>query len=225
MCADFGQRTFYFPFVATAFKMRGESKVKKTLLNAALYTLVSFVSNFIAAYLAQVWIDGIHQLMQGFITEVSVEYRNVLYLLFYLAGFIIPFLSLKKLLEKRMHTVAEDGRRQGWIKNALLIMLPGETIRFALCFSVLGNFEKGGFFAVIPTVLFDTYWLDWTNRYAAVRAMGQFGFLDLLGYFICYLVYLLPLLFALALCFKNLFYLEKAEYEDHRFLLSNTETQ
>ena len=152
--------------------MRGESKVKKILPNAALYTLVLFASNFIAAYLAQVWIDGIHQLMQGLIKEVSVEYRDALYLLFYLAGFIIPFLSLKKLLEKRMHTVAEDGRRQGWIKSALLIMLPGEIIRFALCFSVLGKFEKGGFFAVIPTVLFDTYWLGWTNRYVAVRAMG-----------------------------------------------------
>lgn len=191
--------------------------MRKSFSNIALYTVVLFASNFVATYLAQVWIDGIHELMSGFITEVSEGYRNVLYFLYYPISFILPFVCLRYVFKRRMHAVIENCHERGWLKSAVLFVMPGEAIRFILCFLVVGNYNMGGYFALIPTVLFDTYWLKWTNRYEAVRVLFQFEFLDCFGYVLCYILYFLPVLFVLGWSFKSLFDLKKAEQEERCF--------
>lgn len=198
--------------------------MRKSFSNIILYSLVLFASNFVATYLAQVWIDGVHQLMSGSINEVTDGYANAMYLLYYPVSIILPIVSLRYVFRYRMHTVIEGNNRHGWIKNAMLFALPGEAVRFLICFRAVGNFNMGGFFAVIPTVWFDTYWLKWTNRYTAVRELYQFRFLDCFGYTLCYVLYLLPVLFVLALSFKSRYDLEKAEFDD-RCALLGTKTQ
>lgn len=101
-----------------------------------------------------------------------------------------------------------------WAKNAALLFVPGEIIRFLITLVKLGIANSTGMFALIPSCCFDWTYLIWSGRTKAVRHYGEYISMDVFAYFVCYLIYFVVYAVLVLLLYRYLWLKEKAEKED-----------
>ena len=182
-----------------------------------LYGIVTIVGNYIASYIS----IKVHELIIDLlIGEFILSLPRILgYLIFFpiyyppalivswACIFVLFRICVPKLYKK-------EESKYTWIKTALKITLPGETLRYAFCMKGVGLYRLTGMYALVPSDIYDKTWLKWTGRLNAVRYNGEFEFIDYLGYFIVYIPYLVLYLFVVLLIFKKFWKLGKTYKED-----------
>ena len=154
-----------------------------------LYAFVLFLSSYLS-YFVSVTVVGVFQPIADKIPYALLV--TVVFAIYILIGFAVPFVVIffffKSTVEKQ-YVPSEDKR--SFVKSCLRFILPGEIVRFLVCQVTLGHIKSTGFFAYLPTLLFENTYLRWTGRGEQVRQkLLQYNFSDFIVYALCFLLYL-----------------------------------
>lgn len=99
------------------------------------------------------------------------------------------------------------------LKNLILLIAPGELVRFIVCFSSLGDMTKTGTFALPASVLFEGIYQTATSRLTLIT-QDKFIFADYVAYIICYAVYFAIYFACLYFLYKRLWNIRKRERDE-----------
>ena len=178
-----------------------------------LYGVLTLFANYIASWLGLL----IPSTLFGGLTTASTTVINIVGIVtvfpltFFFAWGICYFVFFKRhfpaIYEKSEYPKL-------WLKKTVLLILPGEIIRFFACLFSLGFSGSTGMFALIPTYLFELTYLKWFDRSDSVRQMGEFIFADYVAYTICYLIYILIYLIGIFFICKKIWKKTKEDYDD-----------
>ena len=191
--------------------------MKRNFKIILLYGIVTIVGNYIASYTSII----VHKLIiASLIGPVILSLPRILgyliyFLIYYPPALIVSWACifvLFRICVPKLYKKEES--KYTWLKRALKIALPGETIRYAICMNGVGLYGRTGMYALVPSDIYDNTWLKWTGRLNAVRYQGEFEFIDYLGYFIVYIPYLVLYLAVVLLIFKKFWKLGKIYKED-----------
>ena len=190
--------------------------MKRNFKIILLYGIVTIVGNYIASYITVIVFRFISSLIWSFILSLPTIPGYLVYsLVYYPLALILPWASIFVMFRICVPGLyKKEESKYAWIKTALKLVLPGETVRYAFCMKNVGLYGRTGMFALIPSDLYDNTWLRWTGRLNAVRYNGEYEFIDYLGYFIVYIPYLVLYLSVVLLIFKKFWKLGKTYKED-----------
>lgn len=189
-------------------------KTKLTISDIVAYAAVTCIGNLIATFVAEM----IHKYL---ITPIG-EHNFLTYVLYFLTysfltmgiAWCLIYLLFKQKEEE--HYVPSDDKHL-WMKKCLLMIAPGEIIRFLICLRVLGITNVlGGKMAIAPTIWFGNSYLIWADRVNAVRQEGIFIIWDYLAYSLCYLIYLAIYLYVI---FEIYLKIWKKGKQEHDYLI------
>ena len=176
------------------------------------YIGLTFLSNYISVFVA----GGIINMIK----PTEGETPSVLLLICALAIYILIGLSIPLLATFfYFRSVVEDQYISGedkfcWLKSCAKLVLPAETIRFLFCLISLGHMNQSGFFAFLPSLLFENTYLLWTNRSEPVRQWLEYIFADYVAYALCHIIYLVIYLALVMLIYKHFWKESQKDSED-----------
>lgn len=149
-------------------------KIKFKPYTAVGYTALTFLTTIISVIA-----------LVCFKSLLKAEYSQywIVLLLTLLVTFLAAFLYVRKMPDA-LYSYSED--KLYWLKTFLLHILPGEGVKFAISLFNMGN----SIFAMYPSMLFESTYAKWTDRHAAIFQLRQIGFVDVLAYILCYVIYL-----------------------------------
>ena len=184
-----------------------------TMKSRLFYTGLMFLSNCISLLVASVVLKELLKPMEG---EISATLLAICgFAIYTLIGLSIPLLAtfffFRSVVEDQ-YIPSED--KFCWIKSCARLILPAETIRFLFCLSSLGHVNQSGFFAFLPTLLFENTYLLLTNRHEPVRQMLEYNFADFIVYTLCYLLYIVIYLALVMLIYKHFWKEAQKDSED-----------
>ena len=188
------------------------------LSNILCYALVLFSSNY-AAYLISTALVGklflpIADKIPFFITSLCI------FLIYILIGLSVPLFILFLFFRSsvaRQYVASDD--KHVWRMSGLRLALPAELLRMLICQVTLGQINVSGVFAYLPTLLFESTYLNWSDRHEQVRQKFlEYNFMDFAVYAICYLIYFAVHLLLVMKIYRY-FWLE-AEKEREDFIVS-----
>lgn len=172
-----------------------------------------FLANYIASWLGL----RIPRMLFGGLMSASAAVINTVgiitvfpFIFFFTWGIVYLMFFRRKF--PNFYEPSEDPKR--WLKKSVILILPGELIRFFICIIPLGFFGSTGVFAGIPTYLFELTYLKWFDRTYAVRQTGQFIFADFAAYAVCYLAYSIIHLLGIFFICKTVWKKAGEEYDD-----------
>ena len=191
--------------------------MKKThnvrIKSVLLYTILIFVSNYIA-YWVSVMIAGIFQPLVGKAPMVMIVIFIVL--IYILIGFTVPLIAvfyLFKSVVSEQYIQSED--KYCWLKSCLRLILPAEIIRFLACQITLGQINTTGAFAFLPSLVFESTYLRWTDRSEEVRQkLLQYNFTDFAVYALCFFAYIAIHLAFVMMIYKRFWLNAKNDRDD-----------
>ena len=106
------------------------------------------------------------------------------------------------------------GSRFDWLKKCLLLVAPAEILRYLLCIGTLGIMVESGYYAMLPTCIFEWIYLPLSGRNIEIRQLGHFIAADYLAYTASYLIYSMVNLFFVALIYRHFWLKGKKDRED-----------
>lgn len=182
------------------------------IISMFLYAFVLFVSNYLAYFVA----GAVVGLFQPITDKIPFALLAIfIFAIYILIGFSFPLLAIFfcfKYTVENQYMPSED--KKCWLKSCLKFILPAEIIRFLACQFTLGQINTTGSFAFLPSLLFESTYLQWTDRSAQVRQnFLQYNFADFTVYAICFLFYL-AIHLALVIFFYRRFWLRAEKDRD-----------
>ena len=169
------------------------------------YAIITLIINYIASSVGtglplavlQWWVDnfgGLSAFAQYFWQFLIIN-PLILVISWGLLYWYIKYLLFKIKINK--------DSENAWLKNSLRLVCFGEIFRFILCAFRLGILNSTGVFSSIATVCFEIFYFKiFPNRRFPVRHLGNFIFMDYVGYTLAYLLYFIPYFFVLILICK-----------------------
>ena len=188
-------------------------KVHNVKINSILlYAIFIFASNYLA-YQASIIITNF---FQPLVSKVPMALIAIfVFAIHILLGFAIPFVFIFFFLKSavwKQYVPSDD--RKCWIQSCLRLVLPAEIIRFLICQVTLGHIKSSGFFAYLPTLLFENTYLRWSGRSEQVRQkILGYNFADFLAYALCYVLYIAIHLVFVLLIYRH-FWIEAQKDRD-----------
>ena len=181
-----------------------------TLSDFILYGAVTCIGNIIATFLVELIISyGISPLgYNGFTIVLAWVVLCCCSLVFVWVGVFLLF----KQKEEEHYMPTEDNHF--WIKKGLLIIMPGELLRFLICLPNIGHLNTvSGQMAIAASTLFGRTYLLWTDRTYAVRQNGAFIFWDYVAYSVCYFIFLVIHIFVVLAMYRYFWNKGKKEHD------------
>lgn len=177
-----------------------------------LYAFVLFLSSYLAYFVAGTVVG----LFQPIADKIPFALLAIFVFAIYIfVGFCVPFLAIFFLFKStvgKQYVPNEDKRF--WLKSCLRFTLPGEIVRFLVCQVTLGHIKSTGFFAYLPTLLFENTYLRWTGRGEQVRQkLLEYNFADFIVYALCFFLYLAIHLTLVMMIYRR-FWLEAEKNRD-----------
>ncbi|MBQ8441278.1 MAG: hypothetical protein IJX19_11490 [Clostridia bacterium] len=200
-----------------AFFERFKKKPKKnTFITASqmiAYGVLLFVSNVIATNLATILNRICLTPLMGKVPFAVLG--TVLIIGYILINLGLPYLAFSIYFRTAVPAqYTPGGSRFDWLKKCLLLVAPAEILRYLLCIGTLGIMVKSGYYAMLPTCIFEWTYVRWSGRKIEIRQLGQFIAADYLAYTASYLIYSIVNLFFLALIYRHFWLKGKKDRED-----------
>ena len=190
-----------------------KKNTKSYFIDILLYTAVVLFSNLISSNismaLTKIAFEPLFHHISIIVLAVLVFATEIV------VNIIIPIVSvfvLFRAIVPRRYYPSENNR--GWIKECLLIIMPGEVFRFLICLHTLGHLKSTGYYSLIPTILFEQTYVRWFERHDQTRELLQFSIGDYTAYTICYLPYITLFLFLVIKIYKHFWMQGKRDCED-----------
>ena len=184
-----------------------------TVSQMIIYGFLLFVSNLIATNLATI-------LNRNCLTPLMGKVPFAVLGTAVIVGYILINLGLPYLAFSIYFRTAvpaqytPGGSRFDWLKKCLLLVTPAEILRYLLCIGTLGIMVKSGYYAMLPTCIFEWIYLPLSGRNNEIRQLGQFIAADYLAYTASYLIYSIVNLFFVALIYRHFWLKGKKDRED-----------
>ena len=184
------------------------------LSNVLSYTVILFLSNYIA-YLISTIVVG--KLFLPIADKIPFAITLIcVFLIYILIGLFIPLFAVFfffRVSVMKQYIPSDD--KYFWVRNCVRFILPAEIIRFLFCQVTLGQINVSGYFAYLPTFIFEITYLNWTNRYEQVRQKFlEYNFADFTAYAICYLIYLAVHLLFVMIIYRRFWFEAKKDKDD-----------
>ena len=183
------------------------SKSKLLKSEIVLYGVITCVSNLIATFIISLLLKMLLP---------SINNNQVIFVILLVIGIFAVSLGISAwFFKKRVpeHYQATDDKYL-WLKQGLLLVLPGEFVRFLLSLFTLGNSNNTGLLSMLPTFLFENTYMIWSGRHEAIRQKLEFVFLDFIAYIGAYLPYIAVYLIALLVIYRIFWNVGKSEREE-----------
>ena len=103
---------------------------------------------------------------------------------------------------------------QGQVKSFILHVLPMEIVRYIVCLISLGHLKQTGYFALLPTSIFENTYIRWSGRHNEIRNYLDYIPQDYLAYTLCYLIYAAVYLTFVVLIYRKHWKVGKEESEE-----------
>ncbi|MBP3376548.1 MAG: hypothetical protein J6L83_07270 [Clostridia bacterium] len=103
---------------------------------------------------------------------------------------------------------------QGQIKCFLLHVLPMEIVRYIVCLLSLGHLKQTGYFALLPSFIFENTYIRWSGRHNEIRNYLDYIPEDFLAYTLCYVVYAVVYLTFAILIYRKFWKVGREESEE-----------
>lgn len=191
-------------------KMLYNVRIKSVLL----YALLIFLSNYIAFLASGLVINILFQPISGKVSTVLLAI--CVFAIYISIGFSVPLISVFFFFRSAVwgqYLPSED--KFYWAKSGIKLVLPAEIIRFFVCLGTLGHMNTSGFFAFLPTLLFENTYLLWSSRDDQVRQMLQYNFVDFIVYAVCYILYVVIHMALVMVIYKHFGTDARKDKEDH----------
>ena len=183
------------------------SKFKFSKSEIALYGAITCVANLIATFLVILILKPILP---------RINNNATIFIILLVIGVLAVSLGIIALFFKRrvpQHYQISDNK-YCWLKQGLLLVLPGELFRFLLSLFTLGNSNSTGLLSILPTFLFENTYMIWSGRHEAIRQKLNFVFLDFIAYIGVYLPYIVVYLIAVLAIYRAFWNVGKREREE-----------
>ena len=183
------------------------SKSKFSKSEIVLYGVITCVANLIATFLIILVLKTILPVINN---------NTAAFIILLVIGVLAVSLGITALFFKRrapQHYLASDDK-YCWLKQGLLLVLPGEGFRFLLSLFTLGNSNNTGLMSMLPTFLFENTYIIWSGRHEAIRQRLSFVFLDFIAYIGAYLPYIVVYLIAVLAIYRAFWNVGKREREE-----------
>ena len=184
-----------------------------TFTSMLLYAIVLFLSNYLAYFVS----GTIVGLLQPIADKIPYALLTIVaFAIYILIGFAIPFAAIFfcfKYTTEKQYMPNED--KKCYLKSCARFILPAEIIRFLVCQATVGHIKTTGFFAFLPTLLFESTYLRWTDRSEQVRqSFLQYNFADFTAYALCFLVYVAIHLAVVVFIYRRFWIRAEKELDD-----------
>lgn len=188
-------------------------KKKHFYLYALFYAGVVFISNLISSNISLALVAAA---LEPLVDRIPFALLAILVFAIEIAvNMAIPILAIFLLFRSSVPDFYYPSDRKNiWIKESLIIVLPGEICRFFACFSTLGHISSTGYFSLLPTLLFEQTYVRWFDRHDQTRQFMDFSAGDRFAYAICYLPYIVLFLFFVIMIFKHFWLEGKKDYDN-----------
>ena len=177
------------------------------------YAFLMFLSNYIAFLMSGVVINILIQPIADKMFPILLVI--CVFAVYILIGLSVPLIAVFFFFRSAVceqYFPSDD--KLLWIKSCIKLILPAEIIRFLVCLRTLGHINTSGFFAPLPTLLFENTYLVWSNRHEQVRQMLQYNFVDFVVYAVCYIIYLAIHLAIVMIIYRHFWLESQKDRED-----------
>lgn len=200
-----------------AFFERFKKKPKKnTFITASqmiAYGVLLFVSNVVATNLATILNRNCLTPLMGKLPFAVLG--TVLIIGYILINLGLPYLAFSIYFRTAVPAqYTPGGSRFDWLKKCLLLIAPAEILRYLICLGPLGHLEEGGYWAMLPTCIFEWVYIPLSGRLYEIGQLGQYIAADYLAYTASYLIYSAVNLFFVALIYRHFWLKGKKDRED-----------
>lgn len=194
-------------------KKKDHSKYNISFFDIIKYIPIIFISNLAASYCAV----GLTQLIfMPLVDKIPfVLLAIAVFVMYTLVCFGIPCAVIWFFFRSmaRNHYMPSNDKWY-WAKNCLVLVLPAEILRFVVCTITLGHINSTGYFAFLPSLLFENTYLLWTGRHELVRSAIQSNIADYFVFIICYLLYAVIHLLLVLVIYRRYWLVGKKDRED-----------
>ncbi len=183
------------------------SKTKITKGQIVLYAIITCVSNLIAAFLVSAFLKTLLP---------SINNNVVVFIILLVIGVFAVSLGITAFFFKRRVPThyRDSNNKYDWLKQGLLLVLPGEILRLIVCLFTLGHVNSTGMLSILPTFLFEQTYVVWTGRIEAIRQDLNFVPADFFAYIGAYLPYLILYLIGVLAIYRIFWNIGKKEREE-----------
>ena len=184
-----------------------------TVSQMLVYGILLFASNVVATNLATILNRNCLTPLMGKVPFAVLG--TVLIIGYILINLGLPYLAFSIYFRTAVPAqYTPGGSRFDWLKKCLLLVTPAEILRYLLCIGTLGIMVKSGYYAMLPTCIFEWIYLPLSGRNNEIRQLGQFIAADYLAYTASYLIYSIVNLFFVALIYRHFWLKGKKDRED-----------
>ena len=172
-----------------------------------LYTIITCFSNLIATIFVSFILKTILP---------SINNNVVIFIILLVIGVFAVSLGITSFFFKRRIPThyRDSNNKYDWLKQGLLLVLPGEILRLIVCLFSLGHINSTGMLSILPTFLFEQTYVVWTGRMEAIRQNLDFIPADFFAYVGAYLLYLVLYLIGILTIYHAFWNVGKREREE-----------
>ena len=172
-----------------------------------LYTIITCFSNLIATIFVSFILKTILP---------SINNNVVIFIILLVIGVFAVSLGITAFFFKRRVPThyRDSNNKYDWLKQGLLLVLPGEILRLIVCLFSLGHINSTGMLSILPTFLFEQTYVVWTGRMEAIRQNLDFIPADFFAYVGAYLLYLVLYLIGILAIYHAFWNVGKREREE-----------